>query len=333
MATQKDEYPFSISELAIFLAICDEGSISAAARRLGITQPAVSIALTELEGRLGVPLVDRSVRPLMLRPAGALLRQRASALLSEARQIAPMMREVERGRLPLLRIGVIDSLARSLSWPLAAVAGGMADEVVIHAGLTASHAGELLTRKLDVMIGLDDLADVPDLERSPILTEPYLLALSPGLEPPATLDGLRALAASNPFVRYSARSSTGVDIDRHLRRLGLNFPRRLEFDTPYGVMAPLSRGRSFAITTPICLIESAIGPGEIVCAPLPGPALTRTVTLVAHPDHRNRAPRLIAEAVRDELRTAVIGRLDAFCPGLAASVRVGDGDGNAGRPI
>ena len=325
MATPRDDYPFSINELAIFLAICDEGSISAAARRLGISQPAVSMALGELEGRLGAQFVDRSVRPLALTSAGALLRQRASSLLSEARQIAPMMREVERGRLPLLRIGVIDSLARSLSWALAEAAGGMADEVAIHAGLTASHAGALLTRRLDVMIGLDDLADVPGLERSTILTEPYVLALSADLTAPTTLDDLRTLAAGAAFVRYSARSSTGVDIDRHLRRLGLNFPRKLEFDTPYGVVAPLSRGRSFAITTPICLLESAVPLDAFAWAPLPGPALTRTVTLVAHPDHRNRAPRLLAEAAREEVRAGVLRKIDALSPGLSASVRVGDG--------
>lgn len=322
MGHQSDDFPFSISELAIFLAICEAGSITGAARRLGVTQPAVSIALSELEARFKATLVDRSVRPLVLKPAGVVLRQRASALLSEARQIAPMLREVARGRLPLLRIGVIDSLARSLTGPLARVAADMADEVALFAGLTASHAGNLLTRNLDVMIGLDDLADVSDLERWPILTEPYILALSPGLEAPATLDQLRALAGENQFVRYSARSSTGVDIDRHLRRVGLAFPRRLEFDTPYGVVAPLATGSAFAITTPICLVESGVKPGEIVTAALPGPTLTRRVMLVAHADAHRQAPRALAAAAREELRTSVAAELDLVSPGLSALVQV-----------
>lgn len=321
MSAQKDEFPFSIGELNAFLAICDEGSISAAARRLGVSQPAVSIALNELEQRLGAQLVDRSVRPLALKPAGALLRQSASALLAEARLIAPMMRDVERGKLPLLRIGMIDSLARVLSGPVAAAAALLAEQVVVQAGLTSGHAGNLITRKLDIMLGLDDLADIADLERWPILTEPYVLALSPGVAPPQTLDELRDLSGANQFVRYSARSSTGVEIDRHLRRVGLNFPRKLEFDTPGGVIAPLGVGGSFAITTPICLIESGAGPQDVVCAPLPGPAFTRSVTLVAHPDRRRGSPRAIAEAVKAELREAVPTRLKALSPGLADMVR------------
>lgn len=320
----KDEFPFSLAELNAFLAICDESSISGAARRLGVTQPAVSIALSELEQRLGTQLVDRSVRPVALTPAGVLLRQRASGLLSEARQIAPMLREVERGRLPLLRIGVIDSLARSLAGPLSRLAAEMADEVALHAGLTASHAGNLLTRKLDMMIGLDDLADVSDLERWPVLTEPYVLALSPELDPPASLDELRALSRRAQFVRYSARSSTGLDIDRHLRRLNLGFERRLEFDTPYGVLTPLSTGGSFAITTPLCLVESGVRPGEIVVSRLPGPELARRVTLVAHSASHRHAPRALAEASRAALAEAALG-LDDLSPGLSGLVRMASG--------
>lgn len=322
MGVQHDEFPFSLSELGVFLAICEAGSITGAARRLGVSQPAVSIALAELEQRLGVQLVDRAVRPLVLRPAGALMRQRASALMSEARQIAPMMREVGRGRLPLLRIGIIDSLARALSGPLAAEAAAIADEVAMFAGLTASHASGLLTRNLDIMIGLDDLADVEGLERLPILTEPYVLALSPGLAPPTTLAELKALALSNPFVRYSARSSTGADIDRHLCRLGLDPARRLEFDTPHGVIAPLAAGASFAITTPVCLAESGVKPGEIVCAPLPGPQLTRRVTLVARADLQ--ASRILAKRARTALRGAALAGLDALSPGLSGLVQVAD---------
>lgn len=322
---QTDDFPFSITELATFLAVCDEGSITGAARRLGVSQPAVSIALTELETRLGAQLVDRSVRPLQLKPAGVVLRQRASALLSEARQIAPMLREISRGRLPLLRIGLIDSLSRALSAPLAAEASKIADEVAIFAGLTASHASALLTRNLDIMIGLDDLADVADLERWPILSEPYVLALSPGLAPPSTLADLKALAETNQFVRYSARSSTGMDIDRHLRRLGLDFPRRLEFDTPNGVIAPMATGGCFAITTPICLIESGLGADEIVVAALPGPKLARRVTLVARKDQHRSAPRRIAEAVRAALREGTAARIEELAPAFAASVRIEDG--------
>ena len=50
--------------------IASEGTISAAARKLGLSQPAVSLALTQLEKKLGFAVFDRSTSPLKPTPAG-----------------------------------------------------------------------------------------------------------------------------------------------------------------------------------------------------------------------------------------------------------------------
>ena len=177
MALTPDALPFDLRALEIFLAVCDAGTMAQAARRLGLTQPAISQAVADLERRVGVSLFDRSARPLALTSAGGALRQRASALLSEARQIAPLLREAQHARLPLLRAGLVDSLSRPLMAPLADKLNEMADQVSLLSGLTASHAGALLTRQLDLLVGADDLDEIEGLERWPLLTEPYVLLL------------------------------------------------------------------------------------------------------------------------------------------------------------
>jgi DNA-binding transcriptional LysR family regulator len=88
--------PFDLRGLEIYLAVCDVGTMAVAARRLGVTQPAVSQAVANLERRTGVSLFDRSARPIVLTTVGSALRQRAGALVSEARQIAPLLRETEK---------------------------------------------------------------------------------------------------------------------------------------------------------------------------------------------------------------------------------------------
>ena len=80
-----------------------------AAKKLSLTQPAVSQAIADLETRMGVKLFDRSVRPLALTPAGEIMRQRASALVSEARQLATVISHTARGRLALIRAGLVES--------------------------------------------------------------------------------------------------------------------------------------------------------------------------------------------------------------------------------
>lgn len=322
MPARSDDLPFDLRGLSIFLAVCETGAMAGAARRLGLTQPAVSSAVAELEQRIGAELFDRSVRPIAVTPAGALLRQRASALVSEARQIAPGLREIARGRLPLLRVGLVDSLSRALAAPLAEHLRRRAEEVSIRSGLTAAHAGALVTRNLEVMIGVDDLGDLDGVERWPIAAETYVLSLPVGTTAPRDVAEFAALAREMTFVRYSQRSSTGVDIDRHLRRLGLELPRGLEFDTPYGVAATVAAGGHFAVTTPLCAHESGADLSRIDFAPTPGPQASRRITLVALSRALGRLPLDLAEVAKARLREATLPAIAEASPRLAAAIEI-----------
>jgi DNA-binding transcriptional LysR family regulator len=62
--------------IEVFVAAAEEGSISAAARRLGVSPSAVSQQLSGLETALGAALLDRSTRPMRSR-----LRARCSAAM------------------------------------------------------------------------------------------------------------------------------------------------------------------------------------------------------------------------------------------------------------
>ncbi|GLK75508.1 LysR family transcriptional regulator [Methylopila jiangsuensis] len=317
MQPRADDLPFDLRQLSIFLAVCDAGAMAAAARRLGLTQPAVSLAVAELEHRVGAGLFDRSIRPIGLTPAGVLLRQRASALVSEARQIAPMLREAGRGRFPLVRLGLVDSLSRTLGPALADALSARADEAAILSGLTASHASALLSRNLDVMIGVDDLGEVGGLERWPVVSEAYVLMTPPDAGPIPDVAALKALASRLEFVRFSARSSTGVEIERHLRRIGVEPRRRLSFDTPQGLVASVAEGGRFAIVTPLCVIEAGAAADSFVVTALPGPEFSRRLTLVAYDHELGRLPGELAKLSRERLAA----RLDD-APDLARFVQV-----------
>ena len=320
MATKTGTLPFDLRALEIFLAVCEGGAMAQAARALGLTQPAISQAIAELENRTGTTLFDRSVRPLALTPAGGVMRQRASALLSEARQIVPLLRETERGKLSLVRIGLVDSLVRALSVPIATFLTKRAETVQVQSGLTAAHAGALLTRNLDLFIGVDDMVEIAGLERFELFTEPYILLLPKGTARPETPVELARLASRLPLIRYSARSKTGIDIERHLRRLSLEFPSGLEFDTPFGVTDMVGRRQGFAISTPLCLAEAAVMPGFVEAVPLPGPKLSRTLTLVARRQEFGSLPRDLTAACRSALAGETMTLLHRTMPWLGADL-------------
>ena len=288
-----------------------------------MTQPAVSQAIAEIEARGGVILFDRKVRPLGLTPAGVMLRQRASGLLADAAQIPPMLRETQKGRFPLVRIGLVDSLSRTLAGDLAAFLSARADEVSVQSGLTALHASAFFTRRLDILIGVDELIEVDGLERWPILEEPYVVLWPKRLGRVAEPFDLDQLVQCAPLVRFSARSKTGAEIDQHLRRLRREIPRRLEFDTPFGVAAAVAAGLGWAITTPLCLMEADLALDEMQVAALPAPGLRRRLTLVARHAELGPLPGQVAELAHATLRARCRAFVKRRCPSLKDQVVIG----------
>lgn len=296
------ELPFDLRSFEIFLAVCDTQSMAAAARALHISQPAVSLAIAELERKTGTSLFDRAVRPLALTAAGGLLRQRAAALIADAREIPSLLRGTVQGKVPLLRVGLVDSLSRALTVEVARFLAERAEAVSVLSGLTAAHASALLTRRLDILVGVDNLEETPGLERWELMKEPYVLLLPAKSGTIRTLTDFKRLAMKMPLIRFSARSQTGVEIERHLRRLGIELRQSFEFDTPFAVAAMVAAGDAFAITTPLCIFEAHMPGGSLVARRLPGPQISRTLTLIARQRELGNIPRDLAAAMRKALQ-------------------------------
>ncbi|VCU69035.1 HTH-type transcriptional regulator GbpR [Pigmentiphaga humi] len=75
-----------LHQLRIVLAVADKGSLRAAARELGISQPAITHSIAELERDLGATLFERNSRGVIPTPAGTAFLQRAAVIVSEARR-------------------------------------------------------------------------------------------------------------------------------------------------------------------------------------------------------------------------------------------------------
>jgi DNA-binding transcriptional LysR family regulator len=94
----------NLHHLAIFFGIAESGNLGAAAKRLSISQPALSRQLKWFEDRLGVVLFERLPRGMRLTQAGEILRDYASRLFEIERAASRAMQEianVDRGQLML----------------------------------------------------------------------------------------------------------------------------------------------------------------------------------------------------------------------------------------
>ena len=86
-----------IRELRAFTAVAEEGSLSAAARRLHLSQSALSQTIQALERQLGVQLLLRSSTGVTPTDAGTTLLREARALLAQHDRIARSMRRGSAG--------------------------------------------------------------------------------------------------------------------------------------------------------------------------------------------------------------------------------------------
>jgi DNA-binding transcriptional LysR family regulator len=101
-----------LRRLQCFIVVAEEMNLRAAARRLGVSQPAVSAQLQSLEKRLGFDLLVRDQQRILgLTAAGALYLVEARRVLSEMDHAASAAAAVAAGRAALIRVGICEEVA------------------------------------------------------------------------------------------------------------------------------------------------------------------------------------------------------------------------------
>ncbi|WP_019140726.1 LysR family transcriptional regulator [Noviherbaspirillum massiliense] len=106
------------SELVFFSAIVKAGSLSAAARELGLTPPSVSKRLAQMEQRLDVQLFNRTTRRLSLTNEGELYRASAMRLLAELEEMERLVSGNRSAPKGLLRVNAPLGFGRTYITPL-----------------------------------------------------------------------------------------------------------------------------------------------------------------------------------------------------------------------
>ncbi|WP_229076012.1 LysR family transcriptional regulator [Actinoplanes sp. DH11] len=99
-----------LRQLEYFVAVAEEQSFTRAATRLYVVQSAVSAAVKALERDLGVPLLERNSKRVVLTDAGTALLPRARSTLDAARDARDAVSEVRGGLTGTLRIGTLTSI-------------------------------------------------------------------------------------------------------------------------------------------------------------------------------------------------------------------------------
>ena len=263
-----------LRQIECFLCSYEEGSVTRAARRLHIVQPALSARIARLEADLGDKLFERTPQGMRPTLAGHRAYEVFSPVLAsfqEARRSLARKGDAAGGRLTA---GFVASVANS------ALAGSVARfiarfpavEVTAFEGYSSLLVEWVRAGLLDFAV-INDVVRDPELQTLPLLEEPFLVAgaaasaLPPGPMPPEGLEGLRLVL---PTKRHGLR----VAIDRMTEREKLSLTVRLEMDALGAIGRLVEEPGWFTILPPTALGE-ALRTRRLHASPIAVPAFRR----------------------------------------------------------
>lgn len=171
----------TVRQMEYFEALAETLHFGRAATLVGVTQPALSSQIAEMEERLGRRLFERRARGVQLTQEGEALRPRIERLLTELRDIEAAARQ---GRAPMegrFRLGVIPTVAPYLLPRLLPLLKarfpGLALE--LREAVTTTLVDETAAGRLDGMVAAQPL-DHPALATEPLFEDRFFLAVPAG---------------------------------------------------------------------------------------------------------------------------------------------------------
>lgn len=299
-----------------FLAVAEEGAISAAARRLGVSPSAISQQLTGLEAALGAILLDRSARPMGLTPAGLRFRIHAQTILNTEAEARADLAVAGLSGLTTLRLGMIEDfdaeVTPNLLTTLARDLPGC--RFLLETGASHRLLDQLEARALDVIVAADQGSEVSTegwREVHPILSEPFVAVAPKGQQ-----------IGSLPLIQYTARHLMGRQIAAHLAQQNLRPAHRFELDSYHAILAMVAQGEGWTILTPLALHHAARFREAVSVAPLPFAPLDRSLSLSAREGVLRDIPGQIATRLRGLVDQQVLQPALAAWPWMKGSLRL-----------
>lgn len=295
-----------LGELEALITALRAGSIGEAARRLGVSQPALSKRLRHLEAVAGTRLLERSPQGVIATPAGSRLATAALRVIDEVALLDDVLAEL-RGQSAPVRIASSPVVADRLlpEW----LASARDDLAGLPIELTAANSA--VVRRL-VATGGADLGIVatsdPEADpEAPVLARDEVVVVLPAGHPWAQQPAieLRTLA-STPLVLRDPRSHARTVLDDAIHELGLQLHPSVELGSSAAAVSAMLGSGHPAVLSDMTMRDDP----RLVTRPIAGANLTRRFILIdadTH-DHRPAVARaraaLLAAAARQDVTPA-----------------------------
>ena len=251
------------NHLRYFWVVAHDGNLTRAAKRMNLSQSALSVQIRKLEDRLGHPLFERRGRQLHLTEAGRITLDYADTIFAAGRDLLGTLRQQGRVR-QVLRVGALATLSRNFQLEfLRPLLGETEVELVLRSGTLPELLEGLEALSLDVV--LTNVVPAPDAMSTfvtqPISEQPVSLIGKPELL--AEEDDLAAILSHQPVVVPTGDSPIRIGFDRLCSRLDVLPTLAAEVDD-IAMMRLLAReGVGLAVLPPIA-VQDELKSGKLI---------------------------------------------------------------------
>jgi LysR family transcriptional activator of nhaA len=248
----------NFNHLYYFHVIASEGSIKAAADRLGVTQPTVSEQLRMLERTLDVELFERTPSGLKLTRAGREAFEHTNAMFLAGERLVRTLGRVGDPPATVLRVGMSASMARTIAadflMPVLTVEGC---RPLIRTGDFAELLRDVRARELDLLLGETEPAEVGRAGLTvELIHRPTLVAVVlSSIDPKADWNNLSLL-------QYRPTSIFHWEVANYLKDHNLSPAEMGELDDTFLMLEAVLRG-GFVAFVPRSVARAAIRSGQV----------------------------------------------------------------------
>ncbi len=311
--------------IEVFEALASSGSVAQTATLTGLSQPAVSQQMRNLETAIGTALIDHSCRPMRLTAAGESFLRRTTAALAQLRLAQSELTVMDLADLTDLSLGVIDDFENDLTPRLATI---LADSMAgCRFRMVTDGSKGLIQAVQDKTLHIAIAATGGDAKEGlieiPLARDPFIIVTPSDCQAPVI--DLLAARSDLPFLKYEGHQLIANQISTYLMRTNVTLASQFEIGSHLALMAMVARGIGWAITTPFGFGRAERFHDTLAAHPLPAPGLSRQISLFAGADWTGPVPQNIAITMRQLLKTHMIAPTLAQLPWLSGSFHVLEG--------
>jgi DNA-binding transcriptional LysR family regulator len=291
--------PINLGQLRVFEAVTRTGSFTQAASRLGVTPPAVSLQIRQLERAYGVRLFDRLRRRVRLTSVGQHLEpyaQRIIALAGDAERALEATRSFAGGRLHI--VASATAAAYHLP-PLLTRLRRRYPDIRVHLDVANSQRVRERIAALEGDVGVLGVETAhPDLVFERLAEDPLVVIVAPG-HPWARRSrvSLAELARQDLILREPGSASRQL-IERRLLRLGARAEPSMEIASNEVIKRAVEMGNGVSLMS-AAIVRREVEAGRLRALTVRGDRLVRTIHLVYH---RERQDSPLIHAIRQAAR-------------------------------